>query len=261
MFNPQSTVSKINRGESRQVDKMFTDVFNLANDVYKLSGGTFDPTVAPLVNLWGFGHKSEPTNPDSTDVKYALAAVGMSKCRICDNELLRDDDRLEFDFSAIAKGYGVDCVAAMLHRNGATNYMVEIGGEIAVRGKNPIGRPWRIQIDAPTSNIPGDSALRTIELIDCAIATSGNYRNYRHNADGSTYGHTINPCTGYPVKTSTLSATVIAPTCVMADALATACMAMKSGDAISMIEKINNVDVILAISDSIGGFSTISTLD
>ncbi len=261
MFDPQSTISKINRGQSCEVDSMFAEVFRTAKQVHSLSHGAFDPTVAPLVNLWGFGRKGRNTpTPDSITVAHTLNRVGFDKCRLEGSHLLRENDSTELDFSAIAKGYGVDCVARMLRRNGAKDYMVEIGGEVVAAGLNPRRKPWRIQIDAPSSAAPGDSALRVIELTDQAVATSGNYRNYRRTADGSTFGHTINPTTGYPVATTTLSATIIAPTCILADALATASMALPADSIAAMISKIPNTQAIIVVASPEGSYE-VNTFD
>ena len=226
MFSQSSTVARVNSGSSDTVDKHFKEVHSLACQVNIASGGMFDPTVAPLVDLWGFGRKGRDTAlPDSADVADALARVGIFKSRVDGDRIVRDNPAIEFDFSAIAKGYGVDCVAAMLRRNGCDDFMVEIGGEVALSGHNPRGSMWRIQVDAPSPGCaPGDSALMIIDNTDCAIATSGNYRNFRVDS-GHIYGHTINPVTGYPAQQKVLSATVIAPSCALADALATAIMA------------------------------------
>lgn len=223
MFSPTSTVARVNRNESDTVDSRFKEVYELSVRVNRASGGRFDPTVAPLTDLWGFGRRGRSEEiPDSAAVASALSKVGITKSRIVADRLIKPDS-MEFDFSAVAKGYGVDCVAAMLRRNGSENFMVEIGGEIVLAGHNPAGSFWKIQIDAPVvGSEPGDSALTVLELTDCAIATSGNYRNFRST---DSLGHTINPLTGYPAPKEILSATVIASSCAVADALATALMA------------------------------------
>jgi thiamine biosynthesis lipoprotein len=254
MFDAESTVSHINRGETAKVDSMFLDVYNISRYVNQISRGAFDPTVGPLVDLWGFGRKTmaEGSEPDSAQVAATLAHVGLSHTAISQLTLATDVDGVQFDFSAVAKGYGVDRVAEMFRRNGVKDFMVEIGGEVVTSGSNPDGKVWRIQIDTPSSANPGDSSLQVIELENCAVATSGNYRNYRLHADGSSYGHTISPITGYPYPNSTLSATVIAPNCALADALATACMALPAADAADMIKRVDNVKAILVQADAAG---------
>lgn len=253
-FKPSSNISAINRDETDVMTSMTAEVFTEAQRVSKISGGYFDPTVAPLVNLWGFGYRDPLTDgeaPDSAAIEAALERVGIDGCRVdpLTGEVTRKHRHTEFDFSAIAKGYGVDCVARMLSRNGCENYLVEIGGEMAMAGHNPYRQLWRIQIDSPMQTDSVQHApLRVLQLTDCAMATSGNYRNWRTLSDGTVVSHTISPKTGRPVRSTTLSATVIAPQCITADALATACMAMPLDQARAMIVKQPEISVLLVIS-------------
>lgn len=259
MFDESSVVSMVNRGETTVVDSMFSDVLSCSRWVNSISGGVFDPTVAPLVDLWGFGRQGTTNTPDSAAVARALERVGISRCSVANGKVVAPEDT-EFDFSAVAKGYGVDCVAAMLQRNGCEDYMVEIGGEIAVAGRNPQGQPWRIQIDAPVvSDRLTHQRLTVIELTAGGMATSGNYRNYRELADGRRVGHTISPLTGYPAVTTTLSATVRAADCMTADALATACMAMPQSQALEMIESLDGVEALLVVGDDGGEYKLVSS--
>lgn len=238
-FADSSLVSRVNRNETTTVDSMFVKVFRGSVEVNRLSHGAFDPTVAPLVNLWGFGYRDGGGEPTAAMIDSALQSVGIGDCRLEGNRIVKKSAGTEFNFSAITKGMGVDMVAAMLERNGVSDYMVEIGGEIALKGINERGDAWRIMIDAPIEN---DTAvvherMAVIAPGNVGIATSGNYRNYRETAGGRV-GHTISAVNGRPVKTTTLSVTVVAPTCMMADALATACMAMSADEARKMIEGI-----------------------
>ncbi|MCD8387815.1 MAG: FAD:protein FMN transferase [Bacteroidales bacterium] len=252
-FEDNSLVSRINGGDSTvRANDQVRDVMALSQQVCSISGGAFDPTVAPLINLWGFGYRDNQLDrPTQEMIDSALATVGIMQCAVLDDgTVVKKTPETEFNFSAVAKGYGVDQVAAMLRRNGCDNYMVEIGGEIALGGKSPRGGAWHIQIDAPIpdSGVGVDhSRLSVIELTDRCIATSGNYRNYRMTADG-TVGHTISPVTGMPVATRTLSATIIAPTTALADALATAAMAMPAPDAMEMLQGLSAVDAMLVLS-------------
>ena len=226
MFNKQSTVSKINTGEDLHTDDMLEMVFQQATAISEATGGAFDVTVAPLVNAWGFGFKHGQW-PDSTAVDSLLQLVGWQKVSIRNHMVEKADPRIVLDFSAIAKGLGVDQVASLLRSYGIENFMIEIGGEIVSHGRNPKGEPWRIGINKPEDDTQGaNSQLQDIiELTDCAIATSGNYRNY-YEKDGKRVAHTIDPHSGYPVQHSILSSTVMAPTCAMADGFATAFMVM-----------------------------------
>lgn len=252
-FDSTSTISAVNRGERVVAGEHLTALLRGSQRVCALSGGAFDPTLAPLINLWGFGYAdADPDAVTDRQITEALNHVGIMECRIDDNGcIVKKSPQTEFNFSAIAKGYGCDCVGRMLEAHGINDYMVEIGGEIAVAGMNPAGQPWNIQIDAPEiDNLDNHASLTVISVTDCGIATSGNYRNYHERADGSRYGHTISAVTGRPVVTSTLSATVIAPTAMDADALATACMAMDADKAIAMIDAIDDTACLLVTDDN-----------
>jgi len=237
MFNPQSTISKINRNETDEVDEMLSEVLNLSFTIYKATDGAFDPTVAPLVNAWGFGFKNGQL-PDSTQVDSLLALVGLSHIHLEGNKLKKDNPLSILDFSAIAKGYGVDRAAQVLRSHDIRNFMVEIGGEIVTEGVNEKGEPWRIGINKPDddSTSTNTELQDVIELSGKAIATSGNYRNY-YIKDGRKIAHTINPKTGYPAQQDILSSTVIAPTCAEADAFATAFMVLGTEGANRVLEK------------------------
>ncbi|MCR4922210.1 MAG: FAD:protein FMN transferase [Bacteroidaceae bacterium] len=226
MFNPQSCISRINQGETIDADSLLQIVFLQALSISRATDGAFDPTIAPLVNAWGFGFKNGAL-PDSAMVDSLRSLVGWQHARLIGNRIVRDNDQMVFDFSAIAKGFGADQVGRMFARHGISNYMIEIGGEIVCKGTNPEGEVWKIGINKPTEdNNAAAAELETVlRLTDCAMATSGNYRNY-FVRDGIKYAHTIDPHTGYPIQRSVVSSTVLAPTCAMADGFATAFMVM-----------------------------------
>ena len=236
-FNKQSIITHINNNEPIKPDLLFTKVFRTAEQVYAESHGAFDPTVAPLVNAWGFGFKNGiEVNPTVVDSLRAL--VGMHRITLTDGQISKEDERIMLDFSAIAKGFGSDRVAHVLDSCGVSNYMVEIGGEIVIKGHNKNGNPWGIGINKPIDDsLSACQDLQTVlRLTDCAIATSGNYRNFYYK-DGVKYAHTIDPRTGYPVQHSLLSATVIADNCMRADALATAFMVLGVDSAMAYCER------------------------
>ncbi|MDE5643798.1 MAG: FAD:protein FMN transferase [Muribaculaceae bacterium] len=262
MFNPGSTIARINAGSDMRADSLVTGVLDLSRRVWDVSGGSFDPTVGPLVELWGFGPGRRQGKPDSAAIALALSRTGLHKCNVADGQVCFSADSMRLDFSAIAKGYGVDRIASLLSRNGCNDFMVEIGGEINARGMNPDGRPWRIQIDAPSSAPDGSAMhdrLRIIELRDAALATSGNYRNFRLLPDGRRVGHTISPLSGLPVLSETLSVSVMAGECALADALATAAMAMPYADARTMIDSLDGVEALFVLSAPDGGTQVIAT--
>ncbi len=226
-FNKKSLVTKINQNMTDSTDFMFEAVYATSKRVSEETAGAFDPTCAPLVNAWGFGYKNGAL-PDSTQIDSILKFVGIEKTMLtADKKIKKSDSRTSFDFSAIAKGYGCDAVGRMLERNGVKNYMVEIGGEIALLGVNKQGEAWHISVDKPIEN--NDSVIHQSSLILMAnsggIATSGNYRNYKI-VNGKKVAHTINPKKGYPEISNLLSVTIVAPSCMEADAYATACMVM-----------------------------------
>lgn len=249
MFDSASTVSRINAGKTDSVDSFIEAVWKVCTLVNKSSGGMFDPTVAPLTDLWGFGRGGRDVEvPDSAAVAFALEKVGFGRCSISSGTISRPEG-VEFDFSAVAKGFGVDCVASMLRRNGCSDYMVEIGGEVSVAGVNPSGKPWHIQIDSPAAQDVGGESIALLELTDCAIATSGNYRNNRRVGPDSVVGHTIDPTTGYPRRISVISATVVAPSCAVADAMATACMLLDSASVAGMVGSFPSTSALLYMAD------------
>lgn len=230
MYNKNSTVSKINRGEKPVLSEMFMEVYNLAQTVNKESEGAFDITVAPLVNAWGFGFKTRQM-PDKHKVDSILAFIGNDKFKVVNEgkQLVpkKTDARTMLDFSAIAKGYGSDVVARLLRSHDVKNFMVEIGGEIVTSGNSEKRLPWKIGVTKPVDDsISVDGELQTVlNLTDKAMATSGNYRKFYYK-NGKKYAHTIDPKTGKPVQHNILSATVIAKDCATADAYATAFMVL-----------------------------------
>lgn len=251
-----SLISRINAGDVVKADAMLTDVMRLSQHVCSISSGAFDPTVAPLVNLWGFGFKEGAADrPTQQQIDSALLSVGILDCGIGDDGVIKRKSRLtEFDFSAVAKGYGVDMIASMLRRNGCSDYMVEVGGEVSVAGDGPSGDGWMIQVDAPVGDVTSHARLVTLRLRDICVATSGNYRNHRTTSEGEV-GHTISPVSGMPVGGDVVSATVLAPTAALADALATASMAMPLDSALAMLDGEPSVEYILVAGDDGGAMS------
>ena len=237
-FNEKSIISKINRNEEAVVDNYFYDVFNLAMQISEDTNGAFDITVAPIVNTWGFGFKSgsSPTNQYIDSLKQF---IGYKKVRINkDKHVVKQDERIMLDCSAIAKGYGSDVVARLFNAKGIKNYMIEIGGEIVASGLSEKRLPWKIGITKPSEDSLGTSnELQTIlNITDCAMATSGNYRNFYYK-NGKRYAHTIDPRTGYPIQHNILSATVIAKSCAQADAYATSFMVLGLEEAKKILER------------------------
>lgn len=258
-FLADSRISRINRNEDNAADAHIVTVMTESQRINRLSTGAFDPTVAPLVNLWGFGYTDVAGEPAQHDIDSCLQLVGIADCRVEGGVMIKKHPGTQFNFSAITKGYGVDCIAEMLSRNGVEDYMVEVGGEMALKGRNSRGELWRVMIDSPDDSLASHTGLAVIEVTDCCIATSGNYRNYRETSQGRV-GHTISPSTGCPVASEVLSATVIAPRAMTADALATAVMALPLSDAQSMIEQAGEgVSAMMVVATPSGGWQTVCT--
>lgn len=254
-FNPASALSRINSSDSLQkVDPMFRTVFDASLMINAMSHGAFDPTLGPVINLWGFGKDGTISRtPTPGQIDSAMAYVGIADCSIDSLGLFhKKHSGTQLNFSAIAKGYGCDLVAEMLERNGCHDFIVEIGGEMVVRGQSPRHSPWRVQIDAP---VPGGTSvvhdgMAVIEIDSAAIATSGDYRNYV-TIDSLTYGHTINPVTGTPARNRTLSVTVMAPSCMLADGLATAAMVLPMDSAVRIITALEGCEALFVTRDSV----------
>lgn len=256
-FNPSSVISRMNRNEEVVADSMFSRVFTHALEISKATNGAFDITVAPLVNAWGFGfaHKDSIT---AETIDSLLCFVGYEKISLTqDGHIAKQDPRTILDCSAIAKGYGCDEVARLLERKGIDNFLVEIGGEIVVRGVNTRKKPWGVGIKQPVDDpLNIDSELNTILTItDVAMATSGNYRNFEVR-DGKKYAHTIDPKTGYPVQHSILSSTVLAKDCATADAYATAFMVMGLDSALQVVDAHPELQVYFIYADDEGNYRT-----
>ncbi len=252
MFNPESTLSKLNRGENPDVDNLLAYLFPRAMKVSEATDGAFDITVAPLVNVWGFGFKNEEW-PSQQTIDSIRAFVGYEKVRMQGKKIVRDDDRTMIDLSAIAKGYGCDVVAQLLDKEKSENYMIEIGGEVVVKGESSKGELWSIGVAKPVDvgEEQSEGFQCVLSLKDCAVATSGNYRNFFYK-DGVRYAHTIDPHTGYPARHSILSATIVASHCYEADAYATAFMVMGMEKAQQVLEKQSNLAAYLVYTDDKG---------
>ncbi len=230
-YKPKSEISRFNRSRLLTpfpVSPETLIVVEKALEFSRLSDGAFDPTVGGLVDLWGFGPTPRSDPPKDSEIAAALKTAGYKRLstRKSPPALIKAVPELEIDLSAIAKGYSVDFVAAALENRGIKNFLVEVGGEVVAKGKNPSGGPWRIGIDKPKENaLPGDDLTAIVPLSGRAMATSGSYRNFIKKG-GKRLPHFIDPRTGRPVPHTLASASIIAPTCIEADAAATAVMVM-----------------------------------
>jgi len=259
-YKPNSIISRVNNNDTTVIlDHYFETVFKRSLEISKITNGAFDMTVAPLVNAWGFGFKNK-LEPEDIPVDSLLQIVGYNKVSLQNHKVIKSDLRIMFDPSAIAKGYGVDVVADFLESKGISNYMVEIGGEIRVKGVSDKNRKWRVGIDRPID----DPSLQKREIQDVlsmedgAMATSGNYRQF-YIKNGKKYAHTIDPKLGYPVQHSLLSASVIAPDCMTADAYATAFMVLGLEKSKAIVEQDPNLEAYFIYADEEGKYQTYSS--
>ncbi len=250
-YIPTSDISKINKGDTTIViDAYFKEVFAKSKRIFKETDGFFDPTVGNLVNAWGFGPKKEQHDLDSTEVQKQLQFVGFEMVSIDKNQILKKKySEIYLDFNANAKGYGIDIIGRFLESKNVTNYLIEVGGEIRTKGKNPKQKPWKIAIEKPNTD-GTQSYQEIIELTNKAMATSGNYRKFRVTKSGKKVVHTINPKTGFATESNLLSASVIAPLdCADVDAYATAFMAMGLKKTIAFLKNHPELRVILIFED------------
>ncbi len=235
-YKEESVISKINRNVSDETDQYFRQVFNKALEVTAATNGAFDMTVAPLVNLWGFGFSKKDSVTEAA-IDSIRQFVGMNMVRLEGTRIIKEKPEIMLDGSAIAKGFAVDVVADLLESLGVENYMVEIGGEMRVKGHNPNLVSWRVGIDKPIDDpaVKNRELQEIISISDVALASSGNYRNF-YIKGGKKYAHTISPFTGYPVAHSLLGVSVLASDCMTADAYATAFMVLGYEKSIKIVE-------------------------
>lgn len=246
-YRESSDISRLNRGDSSViVDSLFQEVFLIAEEVYKESNGYFDPTVGDLVNQYGFGPETGPKAIDSVTIDSLMQYVGFDKLKLENNKIIKESPEVYLDFNAIAKGYAIDLVGHYLDSKGVEDYLIELGGELLAKGMN-LSRAsyWTVGIDDPEQQ---EERVLTaaVELRDRAMATSGNYRKYRLDPETNMmFVHTINPLTGFAQKTDLLSVTVLAENCALADAYATAFMAMGYDLSKMVLSRVDDLDAYL----------------
>ena len=260
-YIPNSDISRINTGDTTVVvDEMFKEVFNLSKDISKKTNGYFDPTVGVLVNAWGFG-PGKQIALDSIKVDSLLDFVGFDKVRIeQDNTIKKSNPNILFDFNAIAKGYAVDRLGALLASKGIKNYLIEVGGELTAKGENKLkDKKFVVGIDDPQATDRTVPAAK-INLNNKALASSGNYRHYRVDPiSGKKFVHTVDPKTGYTKSSNVLGVTILANSCAEADAYATAFMAMDLDDSMDLLLKDDDIEayiIYVAVNGETRKFTT-----
>lgn len=239
------------------VDAHFSTIFSAARLVYNDTQGAFNPAIGPLVRAWGFGPVDASSIPDSSTVDSLLVLVDFDSFELDEtqNRLRKGVAASSLDFSAIAKGYGVDVVSELIAAQGVIDYFVEIGGEVRTQGSHPTGRPWRVAIEKPAVDAAAEQETQEIIALNgLSLATSGNYRNY-HEIDGRRYAHIIDPASGYSRVSSLLSVSVMADNCMTADAYATALMVMGEERAREFVASRPGFEAFFIIGTETGEFA------
>jgi len=256
-WDPNSEISRINQMPAAQkviVSEDFYHVLSAALSLSEATDGAFDVTVGPLVNLWGFGPPAGNERPTAAALEEARRHVGYRKLDVNGRSLSKGVQGMYLDFSAIAKGYGVDAVAEILRKRGVANFLVEIGGEVVVAGRAPGGEPWAIGIERPEENIARGAALYGIvHLTHGALATSGSYRRFKRRQAEKSH-HIIDPRTGLSTNSSLVSVTVFAGNCMTADGIATALMVMGTDTGLRWLEAHPGVEALFLDAMPGGGF-------
>ena len=262
-YIPEALISRFNQSESGLTlpeDAVhFRSNFRLAAEVYAQTAGAFDPTVMPLVNYWGFGYteKKPVTAVDSSKIAEMMPWVGFGSVLTYDTlsfGISKAFPQVQLDFSACAKGYGVDLAGQLLEDRGIVDYFIDIGGEVLARGLSPRGDNWNVGIQTPREGADVGEVQTVVPLENRAVATSGNYRNY-YEVDGRKYSHTINPFTGFPERSTLLSVSVFHTSCAVADAYATAFMVMGEQKAYQMALDRPDLEAYLIVAEPDGSLS------
>ena len=259
-YRPDSEISRFNRLQRADtvfpIGDDFQRVMAISRQLHRITDGAWDGTLDPLIDVWGFGRSRRVLErvPDAQTIRHLLAQVGFEHIVMHpEGHLSKRLASVTLDLASVAKGYGVDAVAALIRAEGFTDYLVEIGGEVYAAGVRIDGNPWRIGINEPDAGTPFDAVYRVVTLQDRAFATSGDYRNFIE-IDGRHYSHVIDPRTGHPVDNGVVSVSVTADTCALADGLATALMVMGTTPGIALIDRLEGVEALIITRDDQGRF-------
>jgi len=256
-FRKDSEISRFNAhlyvGEKFRISDDFYNVMIVAKTIYEETGGAWDGTVKPLVDLWGFG-KSENrhTIPEKSRIAAMLSNIGFNNIEIIPGHyLVKKNPAITLDLASIAKGYGVDQAAALIRANGIQHFLVEIGGEVFAAGLRKDGKNWRIGINRPQKNAPVDQVYRVVDLQDKGFATSGDYRNY-FEVNQQRFSHVIDPRKGFPVDNGVVSVSIISNTCTFADGLATAVMVLGHKKGLELVNHLDNTECFIVTQSKDG---------
>lgn len=254
-YLPASIISGLNRNDSdARADDIFETIFNKSMEISANTGGAFDITVGPLVNLWGFG-LSKREEVTRAMVDSLLPLIDYRNVRLANGKLEKKDQRIKVDFNAIAQGYTSDWLARFFESKGISDYLIDVGGEVLGKGSKPDGRRWNVAIEMPAKNMDDERKIQAVlTLENMAVSTSGSYRKY-YEDNGVRYSHTIDPSTGYPVKHNLLSVSVLAADCMTADAYATAFMVMGVEKSKEFLSKHPGLEAYFISDDGKGAYA------
>ena len=259
-YQVNSDISKLNRNEFVEVDEHFINVYEASKEIYNETIGVFDPTIGAVVNAWDFGPEGKVIGLDSLKIDSLMLSVGLNKLQRIQNKITKPKGTF-IDFNAIAKGYGVDVIAAFLESKSINNYLVEMGGEIHCKGKNIESlKPWTVGIDKPRfDGIQNtNDYFSAVSLGDESMATSGSYRKYKVDNNGNRYAHIIDAKTGYPSKSNILRVSVITKDCMVADAYATAFQAMEIDNVKAFLQTHPELKVLIIFENENNEFETLA---
>ena len=252
-YRSNSIISKVNQSQNPvKVDSHFIEVFKKSKDIWKLSNGYFDPTAGSIVNLYGMGPNNKIQSINEYKIDSVMQYVGLDKVYLNQqNFIVKTDKNVYIDFNAIAKGYSVDLIKDLLISMNSNNFLIEVGGELITMGVNEKNKKWKVAIQNP---VDLNSYYSEITLDGMSLATSGNYRKFRLDSEtGVRYAHIVNPINGQSMSNNILSASVIANSCIEADAWATSLMLMDPMEAVEIINNIVDIEVLIltAVKDQI----------
>jgi thiamine biosynthesis lipoprotein len=256
-YRPESEISRFNAlpatGTTFSVGDDFFQVVRLSRELFEMTAGAWDGTIDPLVDLWGFGRTQRtPRIPTDREIHDRMAHVGFDLIDASrEGFLIKRHPKVTLDLASVAKGYGVDVVAALIRARGFTDFLVEVGGEVFAAGVRLDGRQWRIGINRPEAGAAIDQVYQVVRLRDRAFATSGDYRIF-FDQDGKRFSHVLDPRTGRPVANGVVSVSVTAATCARADGLATALMVMGVDEGLKLVDALADVECLMVVRDTEG---------
>ncbi len=256
-YRKDSEISRFNEwnriGEKFYVSEDFFQVMAVAQNIYELTGGAWDGTLKPLVDLWGFGSsKRQQRIPAKAEIQAILPDIGFHHIEISAHRyLVKRNAAVTLDLASIAKGYAVDQIAALIKKEGIDNFLVEIGGEVFASGLRKDGKKWRVGINRPQKDAPVDQVYKVVSLRNKAFATSGDYRIY-FEKDGKRFSHVLDPKNGHPKATPVVSVSILSDTCTFADGLATAVMVLGADKGLVLVNRLAGVECLIVVQDDNG---------